>query len=291
VVPIPARGRMVAIITLVTAESGRRFSEDDVILVEDIVRRAGLAIDNARLYEQRSSAAKILQQSLLPPELPHIPGIELAARYLPAEGEIGGDFYDATYLGSGRWLLAIGDVCGKGPEAAIFTSMVRYTLRAAASEEQSPSAMLHTVNSTILRQVPKFQFCTLACAVLVFKEGTPCLTISLAGHPQPLVVGPPGEVKAVGKEGTLLGGFADPTFSDESVVLQPGEVVMFFTDGAMDRYDSGTRGLEEHLSAIGAMKEDLNAHELAKRLEEFVVSRRPARWADDLAILTLRVPG
>lgn len=289
VVPIPARGKIVAVITLVTAESGRRFSEDDLILVEDIVRRAGLAIDNARLYEQRSSTAHILQQSLLPPELPHIPGIELAARYLPAQGEIGGDFYDAIYLGSERWLLAIGDVCGKGPEAAIFTSMVRYTLRAAASEAQSPSAMLRMVNSTILRQVPKFQFCTLACAELVFKEETPCLTISLAGHPQPLVVGSAGEVKAFGKEGTLLGVFEDPTFSDESILLQPGEVVMLFTDGALDRYDTGTRGLEEHLAAVGASKEDLNADELAKSLEEFVVSRRPARWADDLAILAARV--
>jgi serine phosphatase RsbU (regulator of sigma subunit) len=105
-----------------------------------------------------------------------------------------------------------------------------------------------------------------------------------------LIVGSTGEVKAFGKEGTLLGGFADPTFNDESVLLQPGEVVMFFTDGAMDRYDSGTRGLEEHLAAVGSTKEDLNAHDLARSLEEFVVSRRPARWADDLAILTLRVP-
>jgi GAF domain-containing protein len=291
VIPIPARGKIVALFTLVTAESGRRFSQDDLALVEDIVRRAGLAIDNARLYEQRSSTANILQQSLLPPELPKIAGVELAARYLPAEGEIGGDFYDAIYLGSGRWLLAIGDVCGKGPEAAIFTSMVRYTLRAAASEEPSPSAMLRMVNSTILRQVPKFQFCTLACAVLVFKEGTPCLTISLAGHPQALVVGSAGEVKAFGKEGTLLGGFADATFSDESILLQPGEVVMFFTDGALDRYDTGTRGIEVHLAEVGAGKEDLNAHDLAKSLEDFVVSRRPARWADDLAILALKVPG
>jgi GAF domain-containing protein len=289
VVPIPARGKIVAVLTLVTAESGKRFSEDDLALVEDIVRRAGLAMDNARLYELRSSTASILQQSLLPPELPKIAGIELAARYLPAEGEIGGDFYDAISLGSGRWLLAIGDVCGKGPEAAIFTSMVRYTLRAAASEEPSPSAMLRMVNSTILRQVPKFQFCTLACAVLVFKDETPCLTISLAGHPQALVVGPAGEVKAFGKEGTLLGGFADATFSDESVLLQPGEVVMFFTDGALDRYDTGTRGIEEHLAEVGAGKEDLNAHDLAKSLEEFVVKRRPARWADDLAILALKV--
>jgi serine phosphatase RsbU (regulator of sigma subunit) len=289
VVPIPARGKIVAVISLVSAESGRRFSEEDLVLVEDIVRRAGLAIDNARLYEQRSSTAHILQQSLLPPELPDIPGVELAARYVPAEGEIGGDFYDVIYVGSGRWLLAIGDVCGKGPEAAIFTSMVRYTLRAAASEAQSPSAMLRMVNSTIIRQVPKFQFCTLACAVLVFNEETPCLTISLAGHPQPLIIGSAGEVKSFGREGTLLGGFKDPTFSDESVLLQPGEVVMFFTDGALDRYDTGTRGLEEHLAQVGAAKEDLDAHELAKSLEEFVVSRRPARWADDLAILALRV--
>jgi sigma-B regulation protein RsbU (phosphoserine phosphatase) len=88
--------------------------------------------------------------------------------------------------------------------------MVRYTLRAAASEHQSPSAMLSAVNSTYLRQIPKFQFCTLAYAVIELKDGRPGLTISLAGHPPPLFLGATGEVKALGKEGTLLGGVEDP---------------------------------------------------------------------------------
>jgi phosphoserine phosphatase RsbU/P len=120
-----------------------------------------------------------------------------------------------------------------------------------------------------------------------FKGGRPGLTISLAGHPPPLFLGSTGEVKALGKEGTLLGGVEDPIFADVSVLLEPNDVPMFFTDGAMDRYDSGTRGLEEHLAAIGG-KEDLNAEELADSMVEFVVNRRLARWADDLALLVVK---
>ena len=118
----------------VSAESGRRFDDDDVLLAEDLARRAAVAVDNARLYSERAQIARTLQDSLLPPQLPTIPGVEVAARYVAAgEGiEVGGDFYDLFDLGTGDWSVVMGDVCGKGADAAALTALARYTLRATA---------------------------------------------------------------------------------------------------------------------------------------------------------------
>ena len=115
---------------------------DHLALFEDLARRAALAIDNARLYEERASVARTLQRSLLPPVLPDVPGIELAARYVAAgEGnEVGGDFYDCFRTGDGEWAVVIGDVCGKGAEAAAVTALARYTVRASATRDSTARA-------------------------------------------------------------------------------------------------------------------------------------------------------
>ena len=124
--------------------SGRRFDEQDVELAQELARRCATAIDNARLYTERAYIARTLQQSLLPVELPDIPGIETAARFRPTgEGnEVGGDFYDLFETGGRGWTVVMGDVCGKGPDAAAVTALARYTLRAAAMRERLPSRSL-----------------------------------------------------------------------------------------------------------------------------------------------------
>ena len=139
---------------------------EDLSLAEDLARRAGQAIENARLYEERDHIAHTLQQSLLPPELPDISGVELAARYLPAgEGnEVGGDFYDVFETGSGSWGVAIGDVCGKGAVAAAVMGLARYTLRAAAMREDRPSRILQTLNEAVMRQTTDGRFITVCYA-------------------------------------------------------------------------------------------------------------------------------
>ena len=131
-------------------------------LAEEIARRAAVRIDNARLYEERDHTAKVLQRSLLPPSLPAIPYVELAARYLPVgEGnEVGGDFYDVFDCGDGNWAAAVGDVCGKGPEAAAVMGLARHTLRAVAGFEDKPSALLRELNRALIEQSVEERFCT-----------------------------------------------------------------------------------------------------------------------------------
>ena len=144
VVPMTTRGRTLGALTWVNGRSGRRFDEQDVELAQELARRCATAIDNARLYSDRAYIARTLQQSLLPVELPDIPGIETAARFRPTgEGnEVGGDFYDVFETGNRGWTVVMGDVCGKGPDAAAVTALARYTLRAAAMRERLPSRSL-----------------------------------------------------------------------------------------------------------------------------------------------------
>ena len=208
VVPIMARGACLGIISLTTLAGGRRYGPADLALAEEVARRAGLALDNARLFAERTTVASTLQRALLPPVLPDIAGLELAARYQPAASDIGGDFYDVIQIGPSRWVIAVGDVCGKGIEAASLTAMVRYTLRAfAAAWSTSPSALLSQVNEALSRQLGVERFCTIACAMLDLDPdsaaaGAPAggttITLALAGHPRPLVVAPDGTVRAVG---------------------------------------------------------------------------------------------
>ena len=161
-VPMTARGDTVGAMTFVTGPSGRRFDRRDLELAEELARRCATAVENARLYGERAYIARTLQESLLPSELPEIPGIETAARFLPTgEGnEIGGDFYDLFPSGRRGWTVVIGDVCGKGPAAAAVTALARYTLRAAAMRERLPSRGLHVLNEALLRQRADRRFCT-----------------------------------------------------------------------------------------------------------------------------------
>ena len=154
VVPMRVRDRVLGAITFVSAESGRTFNAGDLRLAEDLALRAATAVENARLYRARSAIAQTLQASLLPPMLPEVPGVEVAALYRAAgEGhEVGGDFYDLFATTEDHWFAVIGDVCGKGAEAAAVTALARYTIRAAAARRRSPAAILRWVNEVMLRR-------------------------------------------------------------------------------------------------------------------------------------------
>ena len=192
-VPMTARGDTVGAMTFVTGPSGRRFDQRDLELAEELARRCATAVENARLYGERAYIARTLQESLLPSELPEIPGIETAARFRPTgEGnEMGGDFYDLFQRRRG-WTVVIGDVCGKGPDAAAVTALARYTLRAAAMRERLPSRGLHVLNEALLRQRADRRFCTVAYAYLESTEGGVRLGFASGGHPLPLLVRPDG---------------------------------------------------------------------------------------------------
>src|SRR5205814_4021444 len=188
--------------TMVSGQPTRRYGTHDLEVAEDLARRAGLAADNARLYSERSRVARTLQESLLPPVLPEIPGVELAARYLAAgEGnEVGGDFYDAFDVGYGTWAVVVGDVCGKGADAAAIAGLARHTVRAAALKERRPSRMLSILNDAIFgdADVGDARFCTVCAALVRPNRSGARMTLALGGHPPPWIVRADGRVVQAG---------------------------------------------------------------------------------------------
>ncbi|MBN1529020.1 MAG: SpoIIE family protein phosphatase [Thermoleophilaceae bacterium] len=289
-VPMTARSGTLGAMTFVTGPSGRRFDERDLELAEELARRCATAVENARLYGERAYIARTLQESLLPAELPDIPGIESAARFRPTgEGqEMGGDFYDLFSSGGRGWTVVMGDVCGKGPDAAAVTALARYTLRAAAMRERLPSRGLHVLNEALLRQRTDRRFCTVAYAYLESIDSGVRLGFASGGHPLPLLLRPDGSVEAVGAPGTLLGVVPDPTFEDRSIELAPGDALVFYTDGVIE--DRGDGGLEEDsLATVLAGCAGMGADAIAACVEDAAISSRNGHPRDDIAVLVLRV--
>jgi PAS domain S-box-containing protein len=292
IAPMTTRGRTFGAITFVNGPSGRRFDEQDVELAQELARRCATAVDNARLYTERSYIARTLQQSLLPVELPDIPGVEAAARFRPTgEGnEVGGDFYDMFETGDRGWAVVMGDVCGKGPDAAAVTALARYTLRAAAMRERLPSRSLATLNEALLRQRDDRRFCTVAYAYLEKLDHGARAGISSGGHPLPLLLRVDGSVEPVGAPGTLLGVVEDPSLEDRAVMLEPGDALVFYTDGVIESRVGAAGVLDERrLAELVATCAGSGADAIAAKVEEAAVLSQGGTPKDDIAVLVLRV--
>jgi PAS domain S-box-containing protein len=291
VVPMPARGRILGAISLVAAESGRRYDEDDLALAEELGRRCALAVDNARLYGERSHIARTLQESLLPSRLPVIPGFEVAARFHAAgEGiEVGGDFFDLFELGDGSWAAVIGDVTGKGAEAAAVTAMARYTVRAVAAPDCGPSDVLRALNDAVLRQGFEERFCTAVFARLHADGDGTRVVVSSGGHPLPMLVRPDGAVDPVGRHGTALGVTAEAELADREVALGAGDKLVFYTDGVIEARVAGRLLGEDGLAALLRSSGGLDTVATGDHLERAVIGAGDPR--DDIAMLVLRARG
>ena len=291
VVPLRSRGRTQGVITLATSISDRRYDESDLAFASELARRAATAVDTARLYQDRDQVARTLQRTLLPPTLPDIPFAEIAAIYHPAGAgsEIGGDFYDAFETGDGGWTIAIGDVCGKGAAAAAITGLARHTLRATAFREPSPRAILERLNRALLREVREESFCTVAAGRLTHHERGALLTASAGGHPAPLVIRSDGTVEDATLPGTLLGIYADVDVRDRETVLEPGESVVFYTDGVTEERRGGEQFGEERLRGLLASCAGLSATGIAERIERGVLEFQPVAPADDMAVVVVRI--
>jgi serine phosphatase RsbU (regulator of sigma subunit) len=288
--PMLSRGRTLGVLSLVTGRSGRRFDSRDLELAEELARRCATALDNARLYHERAYIARTLQESLLPAELPDLPGIEVAARFRPTgEGnEMGGDFYDLFATGDRGWAVVVGDVCGKGPDAAAVTALARYTLRAAAMRDRLPSRVLQVLNEALLRQRADRRFCTVAYAYLESLNGHARVGFASGGHPLPLLLRRDGVVETVGAPGTLLGVVSDPTFVDRSLELGRGDTLLFFTDGVIE--DRGHGALEEdRLALLLGECAGAGADAIASRVEDEAIRAQGGNPRDDIAVLVLRM--
>jgi PAS domain S-box-containing protein len=285
-VPLVAHGRILGAISLVAVRAGR-FDAEDVQVAEELARRAAVNIDNARLYTEHTRIARTLQAGLLPRSLPHIPGLELAARYRPAGEliEVGGDFYDVYLRSADEWLVVIGDVTGKGAEAAATTGLIRYTLRAAAQHPGSPSQLLRELNAAMLAQ--HSDYCTIGL-VSVRSSGDTEATICLGGHPSPVLLTRAGKARAVGAPGTMLGFFDDAQFAETRITLQQGEILVLYTDGLTEAAAPpgwSEEQLEQRLLEA-ATDEDLDS--MLARLEAGAIDDAQGHPRDDIALLALR---
>jgi serine phosphatase RsbU (regulator of sigma subunit) len=277
-------------LALIQAESGRRFAEADLPFAEELARTASMAIENARLHQERTRIAQTLQNSLLPSEIPDIPGLEVAVRYRPAGAGnlVGGDFFDVFDAGGGQWAVALGDVCGKGPEAAALTGLVRHTIRTAAARERKPSAVLSIVNRQILKTNGD-RFCTATLGTVESNNGVVKMTVSCGGHPAPMVIRATRTVEETECIGTLLGVFPEAELQDSPVELGPGDAIVFYTDGVTEQFGrNGTAG-DAHLVSLLWESEGMDATTIADRIyREAALDDDAPR--DDIAIVVLRVP-
>jgi serine phosphatase RsbU (regulator of sigma subunit) len=309
IVPLVTRGRTLGVITLVSAESGRRYSPADLELAEELARRAALAVDNARLYQGRSQIAQTLQERLLPARLPEVPGVEVGLRYLSVgEVDVGGDFYDlfeermVEHNGSSKpsssWRVAIGDVSGKGAAAAAMLALARYTIRALSMRETRPSAVLSGLNETMLRQRREHgdhRFCTATYVKLEMSEEEAerdvKITVCRGGHPAPVLLKPDGSIYKIGQPGRAIGVFGDANLSEQEANLAPGDALVLYTDGVVEaRSPDGLFFGEERLMALLRSSVTLDASSIASRIEEAVLNFQEQALRDDVAVLVLRVP-
>jgi PAS domain S-box-containing protein len=275
----------------VTGKLEGEFTTSDELVLEDLARIASLAIENARLDQRERHIARTLQDSLLPRTLPEIPGLEVAARYL-AGGEgtvVGGDLYDLFPV-EDEWAFVVGDVCGKGAEAAALTSMVRYTVRAECVHHSRPCEVLRLLNEAIIRQVGDARFCTVLHGRVAVAGGRARLVLASAGHPPPLVLRAGGPVETVPAAGPLLGIVPEVEHPDVIVTLGPGDVVVAYTDGVTEgRGPDGMFGDERLVALLGASAGQ-GAEALVSRIVDAAVQFQGGRTQDDLAVLALRVP-
>jgi PAS domain S-box-containing protein len=292
VLPLVARNRVIGMLTL-GKPADEHFRQEILELAEDLSRRAALALDNARLYSERTAISQSLQRSLLPPELPQIQGVEVEVIYRAAgEGnEVGGDFYDLFPIRDGAYGFAIGDVCGTGPNAAAVTGLARHALRLLAREGLSGPAVLERLNAAILDEGERSRFLTLLYGEMrPLAEGGAELKVVCAGHPLPLRLRQDGTVEPAAEPQPLLGVMDDLELYEETVTLDPGDVLLCVTDGVTERREGsrmlGDDGLADVLTTCTGLTAGAVAARIMRAVERFA-SDAPS---DDMAILAMRVP-
>jgi phosphoserine phosphatase RsbU/P len=277
----------------------RRWSTEDVATLETL---AHLASDEVALRAavargaERAALARTLQESLLPPRLPDIPGLEVAASYAAGGtgAEVLGDFYDVFPSVRDSWGVVVGDVCGKGVAAAKSTALARYTLRAGARRRGRPSLILASLNQALLDWLTDDpRFLTAIYATVRPARGGASVQISSAGHPLALVRRAGGEVREFGRPGALLGVMTDPELRDSRRLLRPGDSLVMFSDGVTEARGHADRDLygEERLHRLVGGLGGMTAARMAEAISRATRAFSGGRLSDDTVVLVLRVPG
>jgi serine phosphatase RsbU (regulator of sigma subunit)/anti-sigma regulatory factor (Ser/Thr protein kinase) len=282
IVPMVVREQTIGAISFSTAESGRRYAPQHLTIAEELAHRAALAVDNARMYARERGIAVTLQRSLLRKDLPEMPGVTVATRYLPAktEAEVGGDWYDVFAFPDGRIGMVMGDVAGRGIEAASVMAQLQHALRAYALEGHAPVMVLERLNALLeLKDMATLIY-------LIFDPATWTVTYANAGHLPPLTIAPNGQVSTFGEGSPPLGGSPLTLYRESTVTLTPGSTIVLYTDGLIEvrgeSIDVGMARLAQVVTERGGG--DLEA--LLDRILSVMLNSEGA--ADDVALLALR---
>lgn len=286
VVPMRVAARIIGAMSFFTSVSGRRFTDDDLGVAEQLARRAAVAVENARLYTMLANVAETLQNSLLPSAVPPVAGWEIGALYQPAPGEtridVGGDFYE-VFDTAGNAFATIGDVTGHGVRAATVTSLLRHGARFASHLEPDPVAIIRRLDEE-LRRRGESTMATALCAALHDHSVLLCS----AGHPPALIVDSSGATTEAPSSGPLLGAFPDSTWHQQRVPVADGTTVLLYTDGVTETVRDGERFGLQRLRAFvaghAAASPQAMLDALAAELERF----RGGEATDDVAALALR---
>lgn len=285
-VGLTARGSTIGALVMVRSQ-GRGFDEADVAVAERVAARAAMALDSARLYEERGRIATVLQSSLRPPSLPTVDGVRLAARYRPAAEhlDIGGDFYDVQGAGD-DWLFTLGDVCGKGVEAAALTGRTRQSMRTASYFDRRPEALLGALNKVLFDERTR-QFVTVVCARLTRDGDRVRADVASAGHPAPIVLRAGGRAEQVDVYGTAAGMVAEVEYRPVTVGLRPGDTMLMFTDGIDEALGAdGRYGVERLLSWLPSYA-GADPEVICEAIERNVIEYLDGRPHDDIALLAV----
>ncbi|WP_091658591.1 SpoIIE family protein phosphatase [Micromonospora auratinigra] len=290
ILPLRARGRAIGAITLIQPRPGGQPGLADPALLAELATRAAVATDNALLYAKRSADVAALQYRLLPPRLPQLPAFDLAAHYAAGDAslDVGGDFYDVVALAEDHFVLVIGDVCGRGADAASVTGHARSVVRTVLEDGASPAAALTRLNRALLATGQFGEFCT-AVVAEVRGAGDACaVRLAVAGHPRPLLRRA-GTVTEVGPGGPMLGMVREPVYRQVELALTVDDVLLLFTDGVTEarRGDElfGVDRLADTL-ASGRGAADVAVEEVRAAVERF-----RDRGDDDVAMLAVRPRG
>ncbi len=291
-VPLTDGEQTYGVLTLARQASERHFELADLGMVEELGEQLALAIRVDRMFRRRTEIADSLQASLLPRDLPEIPGVEIAAAYVAAtEGlDVGGDFYD-VYRIPGGWGVAIGDVCGKGEEAAAVTAAARHAIRVLAHWNRDPAEVLRQANELMLAEEYDGRFVTACAAHFSWRDDSLLVTVASAGHPGPVLIRPDGRVRMLNGGGMPLGLFPDAEPGTQDVELSQGDLLFLFTDGVTEARSPEMTYFEDRLTDELAALAGRPPAEIIGAMQALVVEFSMDELRDDMTMLALRVSG
>jgi serine phosphatase RsbU (regulator of sigma subunit) len=285
-VPLPGRDRLLGALTMAWVDSERRFDEADLPMVADLGRRAGLALENARLYEEKRNAAEVLQHALLPGQLPDVPGLTTAVRYVPATSgaEVGGDWYELMTLADGRVGIAVGDAMGHGFEAAAIMGTVRNALRSQAWSGADPVDVVRRLDDFV-SGVESTHLATVLYAC--YEPSSRLLRWVNAGHPPPLLIGPGPSVELLEAGHRTMIGVGLGSDDVGELTIPPGATLLLYTDGLIEQRGSTLEEGLDRLSKTAAAHADAEPPVLLDQILQPVLAQPGIE--DDIAVLAARV--